>query len=150
MTSAFLETSATMGWKASLSQNLVPVSEVAEQERHVHQRRGLGEGRHVRRRNHGVVDRYALAQVREVVLLGAEFAVPVQHEIDWLAVVLLDQLFEFQQCLVERMFIGELHRAMQGEGFRGCSERKGECCEYDQRECNASLHGSLLLDAPAC
>ena len=94
-------------------EHLVPVIEIAEQERHVEQRRGLGERRHVRWRHDAVVDRDALAHVGEIILLQPQLAVAVEHEIDRLAVVLLDQLLELQQRLVERVRIVELDGAVQ-------------------------------------
>jgi hypothetical protein len=60
---------------------------------------GLRERRHVGRRDDRVVDRDALVHVGEVVLLEAELAVAVEHEVDRLAVVLLDQLLELEQRL---------------------------------------------------
>ena len=68
--------------------------EVAEQERRVDEGRGLRERRHVRRRDDGVVDGFALGHVLEVLLLEAEGRVLVQREVDRLAVVFLDQLLE--------------------------------------------------------
>src|SRR4029078_3913906 len=68
-------------------ENLVTVSDVAEQERRVDERRGLRERRHVRGRHDAVVDGDALVHEREIVLLEAQLAVLVQHEVDRLAVV---------------------------------------------------------------
>ena len=98
-------------------EHLVPVVEVAEQERRVDERRGLGERRHVRRRHDRVVDRDALVHVREVVLLEAELAVLVQDEVDRLAVVLDGQLLEFLQRPGERVAVVELDGAVQRDGL---------------------------------
>jgi hypothetical protein len=67
----------------------------------------------VRGRHDGVIDRDALVHEGEVVLLETELAVLVQHEVDRLAVVLLDQLLEFHHCLRERVVVIELRRAVQ-------------------------------------
>ena len=73
-----------------------------------------------------VVDRDALVHVGEVVLLEAELAVPVQDEVDRLAVVLGGQLLELEQRLVERMVVVELHGTVQRDGLREgrCGRRK--------------------------
>jgi hypothetical protein len=118
-------------------EHLVPVRQVAEQERRVDERRGLGEGRHVGRRDDAVVDRLALRHVLEVLLLQAEFAVAVQDEVDRLAVVLLDQFLELQQGPVEGVVVAELHGAVQRDGLRlrradeGSRQRRagGECAD---------------------
>ena len=94
-------------------EHLVPVVEVAEQERRVDEGGGLGEGRHVRRRHDAVVDRDALIHVSEVVFLQPQLAVAVEHEVDRLAVILFDQLLEPEQRLVEGVIVVELHRTVQ-------------------------------------
>ena len=98
-------------------EHLVPVIQVAEQERRVDERRRLGKGRHVRRRHDRVVDRNALVHVREIVLLQPEFAVAMQDEIDRLAVVLLDEFLELQHRLVEGVVVVELDRAVKRDGL---------------------------------
>jgi hypothetical protein len=95
--------------------------EVAEQERRIDERRGLGEGRHVRRRHDAVIDRLALRHVLEILLLQPERRVAVQHEVDRLAVVLLDQLFELEQRLVEGVVVVELHGAVERDGCWACA-----------------------------
>jgi hypothetical protein len=109
--------SSATGFQHVGVEHLVPVIEVAEQERRVDERRGARERRHVRRRNDRVVDRLALVHVGEVVLLQAELAVLVQHEVDRLAVVLLHQLLEAGQRLGEGVLVVELRRAVQRDGL---------------------------------
>ena len=105
-------------------EHLVPVREVAEKERRVDEWRGLREGRHVRRRHDRVVDRFALRHVLEILLLQAERGIAVQHEVDRLAVVFLDQFFELQERLVEGVIVVELHRAVERDDL-GLRRRSG-------------------------
>ena len=120
-------------------EHLVPVREVAEQERRIDERRRLGEGRHVRRRHDRVVDRLALRHVLEILLLEPERGVAVQDEVDRLAVVFLDQLLELQQRLVEGVIVVELHRAVERDDLlrlrlrRGGEDRKAECRDNGQK-----------------
>src|SRR4029434_7833327 len=93
-----------------------------------------------------VIDRLALIHVGEIVLLQAELAVSVQHEVDRLAVILLDQLLEFQKRAVERMVVVELNGAMQGDDLlglrcRGCEERHPEQSRADAEH---SPHSDFL------
>src|SRR5437016_2809209 len=83
------------------------------------------------RADDAVIDRDALVHVREVVLLEAELRVAVKHERDRLAVILLHQLLELEECLVEGVVVVELHRAVQGDrrlrpGRRGSGATKRE------------------------
>ena len=48
----------------------------------------------------------------------------VQHEVDRLAVVLLDQLLELQQRLGEGVVVVELDRAVQGDRLLGVARRR--------------------------
>ena len=108
-------------------EHLVPVVEIAEQERRVDEGRRLGEGRHVRRRDDAVVDRLALRHVLEILLLEAERGVLVQDEVDRLAVILLDQLLELDQRLGEGVVVVELHGAVERDGrlrLSGCRESR--------------------------
>ena len=82
----------------------------------VDERRRLGEGRHVGRRDDAVIDRLALRHVLEILLLETERRVLVQREIDRLAVIFLHQLFEPDQRLVEGVIVVELHGAVQRDG----------------------------------
>ena len=94
--------------------------------------RGLREGRHVRGRDDAVVDRDALVHVGEVVLLQPQLAVAVEHEVDRLAVVLLDQLLELQQRLVEGVVVVELDRAVQGDRLLGVARRRNDGNDGDR------------------
>ena len=67
------------------------------------------------RRHDAVVDRDALIHVREVILLEPQLTVAVKDKIHRLAVVLLDELLEAQQRFVERMVVGELDSAVEGD-----------------------------------
>src|SRR5262245_2771489 len=107
-------------------EHLVPVVEVAEQERRVDERGGLREGRHVRRRHDAVVDGDALVHVGEVVFLQPQLAVAVEHEVERLAVVALDQLLELQQRLVEGVVVVELDCAVQGDRLLGVARRRND------------------------
>ena len=108
-------------------EHLVPVIEIAKQERRIDERGGFRERRHVRRRDDAVVDRDALVHVGEIVLLQAQLTILVQHEVDRLAVVLLDQFLEFHEGFGERMIVVELDRAVQCDRLLcGGVERKGQ------------------------
>ena len=85
------------------------------------------EGRHVCRRHDRVIDRLALRHVLEILLFEAERRVAVQDEVDRLAVILLDQLLEFQQRLVEGMVIVELDSPVQGDGLGADAQREQRC-----------------------
>jgi hypothetical protein len=109
-------------------QHLVPVCEIAEQEGCVDEGSCARERRHVRRRDDAVVDRAALRHVLEVLLLETERGVLVQHEIDRLAVVLLDQLLELDERLRERVIVIELHGTVQRQRRlrpHNCGHRDG-------------------------
>ena len=93
--------------------------EIPEQERRVDERRRLREGRHVRRRDDGVVDRAALGHVLEILLLEAELAVQVHHELDRPVVVFLHQLLEPGHGPRERVLLVELRGAVQGDLLLG-------------------------------
>ena len=99
--------------------------QVAEDEGRIDEGRRLGEGGHVRRRDDGVVHRPALRHVLEILLFQAEAAVLVQHEIDRLAVVLLDQLLELDHRLGIGMVVAELGGAVQGDDALG-AHRDGQ------------------------
>jgi hypothetical protein len=108
-----------------LVEHLVPVREIAEQERRVDERRCLGEGRHVGGRNDRVVDRLALRHVLEILLLQAELAVLVEHEIDRLAArVFFQQLIEAHHRLGEGMLVVELRGAVQRQALAQCGQRE--------------------------
>jgi hypothetical protein len=136
--------------------HLAPVVEVPEEEGHVHQRGLLGEGRHVRRRDDGVVDREPLAHVGEVVLLETELAVPVELELHRLAVILLHQLGELQHGLVEGVVVVELAGPAQRDRLGGGRRRgdaghgRGEGGQQGQGEADGQCpHADLLLDGVA-
>ena len=99
-------------------QHLVPVVEVAEQEGRIDERRGLREGRHVRWGDDAVVDGFALRHVLEILLLQSERGVLVQHEINRLAVVFLDQFLEADERLGKSVVVVELDRAVEGDVLR--------------------------------
>jgi hypothetical protein len=88
----------------------------------------------MRRRDDAVIDRDALVHVGEIVLLQAQLAVAVEHEIDRLAVILLDQRFEPQQRLVEGVIVVELHRAVQCHRILGTRRRRDEANRGDSRD----------------
>src|SRR5205085_12254314 len=116
--------------------------EIAEQERRIDERRRLGEGRHVRRRDDAVVDRDALVHVGEIVLLQAELAVAVEHELDRLAVVFLDKLLELDERLVEGVVVVELYRAVQRDRLLRVRRRRNGCRRGHRRERQTSPDGT--------
>src|SRR5207302_2503456 len=124
---------------------LVPVVEVAEDERRVDERRRFREGGHVRGRHDPVVHALALVHVGEVVLLQPELAVLVKHEVDRLSVILLHQLLEPEQRLVEGVVVIELHRAMQGDGLRGRARRDARRQGRGRPSQNPSAYHACLL-----
>jgi hypothetical protein len=130
--------------------HLVPVVEIAEQERRVDEWRRLRERRHVRRRHNAVIDRDALVHVREVVLLEAELAVLVQHEVDGLAVVLDHELLELDERAREYVVVRELHCAVQRDRLlrarvEGNRERdRGDATHHCAKEIS---HEALLRDS---
>jgi len=105
-------------------EHLVPVVEIAEQERRVDEGGSLGEGRHVCRRHNAIVDRDALIHVGEVVFLQSEFAVAMEHEVDRLAVILFDELLEPEQRFVEGVIVVELNRAVQRHRLLSARRRR--------------------------
>jgi hypothetical protein len=138
-------------------QDLVPVRQVAEQERRVDEGSGFGEGRHVGRRDDGVVDRLALRHVLEILLLEAERRVTVQDEVDRLAVIFLHQLFEPEQRLVEGVVVVELHGAVQRDrrlGVRTANERGGKGggskAAYQDSAFHRFLQGPVVSEARPC
>src|SRR5438552_1247426 len=126
-------------------EHLVPVVEVAEDERRVYERRRLREGGHMRRRHDPVVHALALVHVGEVVLLQPELAVLVEHESDRLAVVLLHQLLELEQRLVEGVVVVELHRAVQRDGLRDRARREARRHGSGRPSQNLSAYHACLL-----
>src|SRR5439155_18097233 len=74
-----------------------------------------------------VIDRDSLVHVGEVVLLEAQLAVLVQHEVDRLAVILERKLLESDESFGEGVIVVELDRAVQGDRLlRAGVERKGQ------------------------
>ena len=126
--------------------DLVHVLDALEHERSIDERRRLGEGRHVGRRDDAVIDRLALRHVFEILLLETERRVLVQREIDRLAVIFLHQLFEPEQRLVEGVIVVELHGAVQRDRRlcpedRRHSKNAGGCCRTESGEYGSALHG---------
>ena len=95
-----------------------------------------------------VVDRDALVHEREVVLLEAELAVLVQHEVDRLAVVLDGQLLELLQRPVEGVAVVELDGAVQRDRLRDGVEREAERerGEGAQAGAESAVHRGVLLE----
>jgi hypothetical protein len=113
------------------------VIKIAEQERQVEERSGAGEGRQMRRRHDGVVDRDPLAHIGKVVPLQPQRAVVVEQETDRLAVVLLDQILEPEQDPVDDVIVIELRRAMQRDRALGAG-RLRRSRQRQQADCRGS------------
>ena len=125
-------------------EHLVPVIEIAEQERRIDEGRRLGEGRHVRRRDDAVVDRLALRHVLEILLLEAERGVLVQVEVDRLAVILLGQLLELDERLGEGVVVVELHGAVERDGGLRLQDAGKAGAERDRRRAQAGKNRSAF------
>ena len=107
------------------------------------------EGGGVRRGEHGVIHRQALRHVVDVVLLQAQFPVPVQGELDRLSVARLCRFLELQHVLVKRMRVVELTGPLQLDGLRqrrcrGGGERHPQRHSQDTPD-GLSLHVVSLL-----
>ena len=128
-------------------QDRVPVVEVAEQERRVDERRRLREGRHVRRRDDGVVDRGALGHVLEILLLEAELAVQVHDELDRPVVVFLHQLLEPGHGPREGVLLVELRGAVQRDRLlgMGAAGRERHAESGDSRPGDDFVQSHLVL-----
>src|SRR4028118_955838 len=99
------------------------MSEVAEQEGGVDERRCLREGRHVSRRYDGKVHGSPLSHVLEVLLFEAEFAVLVQNDIQGLAIASFGHLAELRQRLRKCMIVVELRSAVEFDRGLGTDGR---------------------------
>ena len=88
-------------------QHCIPMLQIAEQERHIHQRDAFGENRHVRRREDRVIHRNPLIQVSYIVRLDPQLAVKAQVERHLAIVFLCHQTLEFTQGLSEGMLFVE-------------------------------------------
>ena len=96
----------------------------------------------MRRRDDPVIDCPSLRHVLEILLLQAELAVLVQHELDRLAVILLHQILEADQGAGEGVVVVELDRTVEGDGLRlRTVHAQGEHGTGRQRGQSTSKHG---------
>ena len=131
-----------------LVEHLVPVREVAEQERRVDERSRLGEGRHVRRRHDREVDRAALRHVLEVLLLEAELAVLVQDDVDRPVGAGLDEVAEPGERLGEGVVVVELRGPVELDRLLRVNGGRPEGQPETQKACGPDIpHGGSSLSA---
>ena len=71
----FLQQLVLQRRKHIAGQDRIPVVQIAEQERHIHQRDGRGELGHIGRRKDRIVDRHTLVQEGDVIAFDAKLAV---------------------------------------------------------------------------
>ena len=109
----------------------------------------------MRRRDDGVVDRGALGHVLEILLLEAELAVQVHHELDRPVIVFLDQLLKPGHRPREGVLLVELRGAVQGDLLLGMGaagrERHAESGDGRPDDDLVQSHLSLsLIPGPRC